>query len=240
MSDLASQGEGPTTWSSDWLKTSAKRRVMSAWRGVEAQHLVSTMRLVNSLAEQDVLEQLLEAGKPAAPAHPSGQHYLLYSPFRYRAPFPSRFRATGAQGVWYGAATVETVCAEVAYWRWRFIMDSAGLISQELSTEHTLYRAEIDGVALDLTQPPWVDFRSVWTAPNDYSGTQRVSTDAADAGIDWIKYESVRNPGGECAAVLTPAVLTMSTGTGKQTWHCKASRTHVMMRYEDQGFEWSF
>jgi hypothetical protein len=32
-----------------------------AWRGVEAQHVVSTMRLVDSLAEQAILEQLLEA-----------------------------------------------------------------------------------------------------------------------------------------------------------------------------------
>ncbi|MCA9738134.1 MAG: RES domain-containing protein, partial [Gemmatimonadetes bacterium] len=40
----------------------------SPWRVVEAQHLVSTRKLVDSAAEQEVLEDLLDGAKPPDPA----------------------------------------------------------------------------------------------------------------------------------------------------------------------------
>ena len=48
-------------WERFWLEPGIGAQSMLAWRGVEAQHVVSTMRLVDSAAEQDLLEQLLEA-----------------------------------------------------------------------------------------------------------------------------------------------------------------------------------
>ncbi|HEY1229585.1 MAG TPA: RES domain-containing protein, partial [Ramlibacter sp.] len=53
-------------WPRKWLAgaASAKRDL---WRGVEAQHRVATMRLVDTLREQDLLEQLLEQSKPPLP-----------------------------------------------------------------------------------------------------------------------------------------------------------------------------
>ena len=72
------------------------------------------MKLVDSLAEQEELEGILEASKPAVPTAP-GQHYLLSTPFRYPSPHPSRFRPAGALGIWYGAESVQTACTELAY-----------------------------------------------------------------------------------------------------------------------------
>ncbi|MFN4266402.1 MAG: RES family NAD+ phosphorylase [Aquabacterium sp.] len=240
MTEIGAQRCQQSPWQSSWFEDGSSRSSMSAWRGVEAQHVVSTMRLVDNLAEQDVLEQILEGSKPAAPDHPPGQHYLLYTPFRYRPAQASRFRAAGTLGLWYGAKTVETACAEVAYWRWRFVMDSAGLINHELVTEHTFFQAEVDGLAIALTKKPWVESRDLWTAPNDYSYPQKLAAAASEAGIDWIKYESVRDPGGVCAVVLVPKALSMGAAAPRQTWHCKASRSYVMMRCEGRGLEWRF
>ena len=53
-----------------WFDGAVAPRRMLAWRGVEAQHVVSTMRLVDTPAEQDLLEQLLEGSKPPVPATP--------------------------------------------------------------------------------------------------------------------------------------------------------------------------
>ncbi len=61
---------------------------MQAWRGVEAQHIVSTMRLVDTLDEQSVLECILESSKPPLPAGGAAKHYLLATPFRYRPRHP--------------------------------------------------------------------------------------------------------------------------------------------------------
>jgi hypothetical protein len=41
------------------------------------------------------------------------------------------------------------VCAEVAYWRWRFLQDSDGLRGDQVITEHTLFKASFAGVELD-------------------------------------------------------------------------------------------
>jgi hypothetical protein len=50
---------------------------------VEAQYLASTMRLADSLADQAVLEAVLEESKPKTPAGAEKLHYLLATPFRY-------------------------------------------------------------------------------------------------------------------------------------------------------------
>ena len=78
-------------WKEDWFRTAGGAQ-RDLWRGVEAQHQVATMRLVDDLREQELLEQLLEASKPPLPPDASAAHYLLSTPFRYVSPWPSRFR----------------------------------------------------------------------------------------------------------------------------------------------------
>ena len=71
------------------LADAARRVEAKPWRVVEAQHRASTMRLVDTLAEQRALEDLLEASKPPVPAEARHLHYLLATPFRYRSPHGS-------------------------------------------------------------------------------------------------------------------------------------------------------
>lgn len=131
------------SWDVAWLDQAHASQDMVAWRGVEAQHVVSTMRLVDTLKEQDVLEQLLEQIKPALPHSKVLKHYLLATPLRYRPQHSSRFRRVGTQGLWYGAENLNAACAEVAYWRYRFILDNVPLLDSELLTEHTFLHAKV-------------------------------------------------------------------------------------------------
>ena len=55
---------------------------LSPWRVVEAQHQVSTRKLVDSIDEQAILEQLIETSKPVD-ATAGRRHVLLATPFRY-------------------------------------------------------------------------------------------------------------------------------------------------------------
>ncbi len=80
-------------WRDEWFTAPLRSATALLWRGVEAQHRVATMRLVDSLDDQAMLERLLEASKPALPPAADGLHYLLATPFRYRSPHGSRFRA---------------------------------------------------------------------------------------------------------------------------------------------------
>ena len=231
-------------WQARWFATSVAERGMTAWRGVEAQHVVSTMRLVDTLAEQAELERLLERSKPPLPAAAGGaaaapaQHVLLSTPFRYRPLHGSRFRKASTQGLWYGGATLRTAAAEVAYWRWCFLMDSAALEQQALHTEHMFFAAQVQGKAIDLCAPPWLAGQPAWTYSSDYSATQAVAEAARQQQVQWIRYASVRDPGGICAAVLQPGALALTQPMQQQTWHCKTTRDRVLMVHGQDRYSW--
>ena len=73
-----------------WWAEGERELVRVLWRGVEAQHRVATMKLVDTLEEQAELERLLEDSKPPLPRGTASLHYLLMTPFRYTSRHPSR------------------------------------------------------------------------------------------------------------------------------------------------------
>lgn len=235
--------ETPFAWDPAWFQVCAPAE-MTVWRGVESQAQVATWRLVDSGAEHDALEEMLEGSKPPLPEGCEGLHYLLFTPFRYTSPYQSRFRRPHEAGVWYGAESVETVCAELAYWRHRFILDSAGLAKDAdgLLTLHTLFQTRVYGQSMNLTAPPWNAGRAQWTHGADYSSTQAVAAEARVHGVEWIRYESVRCPGTHCAAVLSPQALRTVPPFDMQEWVCSATRARVIVTHKDSGttFSWDF
>ena len=56
--------------------------------GSSRQHRVSTLKLVDSVDEQETLEDLIQATKPALPPECQHLHYLQSTPFRYGAVYP--------------------------------------------------------------------------------------------------------------------------------------------------------
>lgn len=235
--------QAPFNWESAWFQGCVSVD-MTAWRGVESQSQVATWRLVDSGAEHEVLEDMLERSKPALPEGCEGLHYLLFTPFRYTSQYPSRFRRPNEAGIWYGAESVATVCAELAYWRHRFILDSAGLAKDEsgLLTTHTLFQTRVDGRALNLTEPPWDAGRALWTHGADYGSTHAVAAEARVHGVEWICYESVRHPGTRCAAVLSPRALGSHPPFDMQEWICSATRARVILTHKgsSSSFSWDF
>ncbi|HSX92518.1 MAG TPA: RES family NAD+ phosphorylase [Hydrogenophaga sp.] len=234
-----------SAWSHQWFEAEGSTAVRSvlAWRGVEAQHVVSTMRLVDHPEEQALLEQLLEGSKPSLPPAGQGLHYLLATPFRYAPAHASRFRAAHAKGQWYGAESLFAACAEVAYWRRRFVVDSEGLRERELLTEHSFFQGLLEGLSIDLSALPWRQAREAWTKDSDYAATHALAEAAQAMGVQWLRYESVRAPGQLCAVALVPQCLSEPPGGldgTLQTWHCKATRHRVMLMRGAQRWAWDF
>jgi hypothetical protein len=215
---------------------------MAAWRGVENQSDSATLRLVDSREEHEALEEMLEASKPAIPAGGTQLHYLLFTPFRYLSPTGTRFRRHGDAGVWYGADSLHTACAELAYWRFRFINESEGLANEEgeLVTAHTFFKAQVEGQAIDLSTRPWSARSAVWTHSHDYTRTQQLSAEARSRGLEWIRYSSVRNPGATCAAVLSMSALATAKPGDFHQWHCRATRRRVFFASRESGATWSW
>lgn len=229
-----------TTWTPPAVASEARRLRRRLWRAVEAQHVVSTLRLVENAAEQLQLERILEANKPPLPAPAAQLHYLLATPFRYPSPFGSRFRAPTEPGVWYGAENVRTACAELGYWRWRFMTDSTGL-SELGPSPQTVFQAGVDGRTVDLTQPPLTRDRDLWTLPADYSATQQFAAMAREAGASAIRYESVRDPQHAAAvAVLRAEIFKPLRPLQQQSWFLHVKRDLVTWQRESEVFEFAY
>ena len=216
-----------TTWTPRALASETGDYAGDLWRVVESQHIASTMRLVESLAEQALLESILEESKPALPAGTEMLHYLLATPFRYRPRIGSRFRAPFDAGVWYGAEELRTALAEKSYWLLRFLIDSPR--TPDLGpVPHTAFSASVRAKAIDLTRRPLARHRASWTSRIDYAPTQALALTAREAGIAMIRYESVRDPEHKaCVAVLMPAAFRHARPRHQETWFIAAARERV-------------
>src|SRR5215218_6478406 len=104
-----------STWTPAALSSETRPLSGICWRLVEAQHRVSTLKLVDTVEEQAILEEQLQATKPPLPPGAERLHYLLSTPFRYGAFYPtgSRFRRAGlTEGVFYAAEEPRSAVAE--------------------------------------------------------------------------------------------------------------------------------
>jgi hypothetical protein len=193
------------------------------WRVVEAQHVVSTLKLVDTLAEQELLERLIEERKPPVPPECRHLHYLLSTPFRYGAPYPhgSRFRRAGfTPGVFYGSQTVATAVAEMAFARLRSFAESPGTPWPANASEHTAFAARFrTSRGLDLTAAPFDRRSDRWQHPTDYAACHALADPARAAGVQALRYRSARDPGGgRNLALLTCAAFTSRAPIERQTW----------------------
>ncbi len=211
---------------------------LALWRAVEAQHVASTRRLVDSNAEQAVLEAILERSKPTVTEGVGKLHYLLSTPFRYPpGMFGSRFRSPADPGVFYAAEERRTACAEVGYWRWRFLADTAGLDSLGPSPQ-TLFQVKAKARAVDLRKKPFARDQAKWRHPSDYGATQAFARAAREAPVGMIRYESVRDPEkGGCAVLLAPAAFARREPAAQQTWHLTVTRGASAWQRDGEAFE---
>lgn len=223
-----------TTWTPPAVASERKPFALTLWRAVEAQHVVSTMSLVDSIEEQAVLEAVLDAGKPAVPSYAQRLHYLLFTPFRYPpSPWGSRFRGAQDPGVFYGADDVRTACAELGYWRWRFLRDSPALPAIDARAQ-TLFQVAIraDGIALDA--PPFDRDAAQWQDPDHYEACQAFGRVAREANIGMIRYRSVRDPQhGTCSAVLSPLAFSQPAPLVTTTWMLTVRQDRVIWQRDD-------
>ncbi len=237
-------------WTADALSSERRPLAGEAWRLVEAQHKVSTLKLVDDWQEQGLLEELLEQTKPPVPAGCRGLHFLLSSPFRYDAEYPvgSRFRRAGrTPGVFYAAEAVATAVAELAFYRLLFFADSPDTPLPANPGEYTafgvLYGTD-DG--LDLTAEPLNGEGACWTHPTEYVACQDLAEAARASGIQAIRYLSIRDPrGGANLALLECAAFRKPEPTAWQSWRLFLRRDsvqalcefpHQTLHFEKSGF----
>jgi hypothetical protein len=199
-------------------------------RLVESQEQVATNRLVTTLAEQELLESMLEASKPALPARAARLDYLLATPFRYPPlPHGSRFGGRHEPSLYYAARSATTVLAESAYYRFVFWQGMSEPPPAPLRTQHTLFGARLRarrGYSLHLA--PFDGFRSELASRNRYGPTQQLGRALREAGADAIEYVSARDAaGGLNVALFVPTAFAQPRPTFKEEWLCETRAEQV-------------
>lgn len=218
-------------WTPAALSSEAAALTGKCWRLVEAQHVVSTLKLVDTLDEQALLEELIEETKPRIPAECRHLHYLLATPFRYGSVYPhgSRFRRAGRTlGVYYAAETVSTAVAEMAFYRLLFFAESPQTPWPADAAEYTAFAATVaTGRAVDLTRPPLNRDEARWTHPTDYEACQALAETAREANLEAIRYRSARDLKGINVALLTCRTFAKPKPVDWQSWRIRLASSGV-------------
>ncbi|HEX6588055.1 MAG TPA: RES family NAD+ phosphorylase [Longimicrobiales bacterium] len=206
---------------------------LEPWRVVEGQHQISTRKLVGSDAEQALLEELIETVKPGRLA-PAGLHYLLATPFRYPPlRHGSRYGGRFEPGLWYGAESLDSAMAEVAYYRLVFLEGTTADLDG-VETELTSFRARVrTDRGADLTTGCFAGHRAELASPVSYAASQATGADMRAAGVEAFRYPSARDEGGVGIALFTAAPFGRRKPWAFEAWHCIASRAGVEMRKRD-------
>ncbi|NVO16614.1 MAG: RES family NAD+ phosphorylase [Rhodoplanes sp.] len=229
-----------STWTPAALSSDAQALSGPGWRLVEAQHHASTLKLVDSVTEQTLLETLIEETKPVLPPECRGLHYLLSTPFRYGAAYPtgSRFRRAGmTEGIFYAAETPATAMAETAFHRLLFFAESPATPWPSNPAEFTAFSvAYAAGRAIDLGR--YAAAQPGLFHPTDYGPCQAFAETARAASIEVIRYTSIRDPGhGHNLALLTCRAFASPQPVEQRTWrvHLNAAGVQAICESPKQG-----
>jgi RES domain len=199
---------------------------------VEAQFRNSTRKLVDSDAEQELLEQLIdERAKLPVPDGFERLHYLLYTPFRH-PPLRngSRFGTRLMRGILYGARELPTAFAEVAYYRLVFL-DGPAVDLGDLHLELTAFWFGILAPhGVDLCVAPFRAFEGQISSKTRYEASQRLGADMRAAGVQCCLFTSARAEGGQVNLAVFDNVFRPNKPLREEPWTCRATRASVDFR----------
>lgn len=181
-------------------------------RIVENQEQKVTVALVDTFAEHEVLEELLEESKPDSFFHPRLHRldYLLRTPWRYPPlRWGSRFGRRFEPSLFYGALSDAALFAEAAYYRLVFLEGMEKPFVDRVISQFTVFEANyLTNNGVDLTQPPFVKHKAVLRHKSNYFPCQVLGTELRERGIAAITYYSARTTDDAInVALFTPEAL---------------------------------
>ena len=202
---------------------------LKPWRVVEAQHVLTTRSLVDSIEEHEILENLIEMSKPPIL---KDNNYLLFTPFRYPPlPYGSRFGSMLEPSLWYGSLSLETAFAEVSYYLQKFRDDTSADLGI-LSLVHTAFSTTVESeYGIRLEEHPFLEFKSLISDKDNYQYSQALGAEMRKASVEAFTFFSARSSLDSLnIGVFSSDVFTAEKNnyiSNQQTWFCFASHTRV-------------
>jgi hypothetical protein len=224
----------PSIWTRCAERFRPRRLNRRAWRAVEDQSLNSTRKLVDSDAEQALLEALIDGVKPIWPPGERlrGLHYLLATPFRYPPlRYGSRFGTRAGRGIFYGAEIRRTVLAEKAYYQCLFLAGTKAAFASPITQSLTLFQF---GIATrrgaDLTRPPFAEFEAEISSPASYAQSQPLGVELRRAGVEVFKFRSARDPQKGINVGLFQPAFQPTKPLAAERWICTSTRDRIELK----------
>lgn len=124
---------------------------------------------------------------------------VVMAAYCHPRPGGGRFNG-GDRGAWYAALTLETAQAEVAYHRWRELLEIG---VSEARLEMRLYLADFHAVFHDVRSGEHAALHD----PASYAVSQEFAKTLLETGSNGVLYRSVRHSGGECVACFRPKLV---------------------------------
>ena len=213
------------------------------WRMVETQEAAATLHIVDDMDEQALLEDLLDAVKPAYRAGTEKMHYLLKTAFRYPPlKYGSRFGTRSMPSFFYASEQIRTCLAESAYYRFMLVDDMLEPYSDVIDSRHCLFSVRIRAdKCLDLASMQYKSIREKLLASNDYAICQSIGEWAVTSNqIDIIRFESARRLESHNVALANPAAIVSKSPLTTQSWLCRTTSDKVSYSSRDADFPATF
>lgn len=218
-----------------WLRCQGQHHIgplhETAWRMVETQDVMASRKLVDSLIEQFILEDMLESSKPFLARSLQDYHPLLYTPFRYPPlKHGSRFGKQFEHALWYGSLQVSTCMAEKAFYQFNFLraVDADfGIVEVPL----TAFSASIQtDQGIKLINQPFSNDTNLISSPVSYEASQTLGFNMRQAGMEAFNYYSARDTNQSInIALFTPKAFLHKKPNAKsfQSWLCIANNNLI-------------
>ena len=200
------------------------------YRIVEDQSRNSTRKLVDTLEEQKLLEEMIEESKPPAPTknkHGS-LHWLLFTPFRYPPRrHGSRFSRHTEQSLFYGSNELKTAMAEIAF---RQLLHNnatdAKLAPVNMNFTHVKVHVKTEKGVL-LTEAPFKKHRDEISNPLSSEISQTLGTQMRNDGVEAFTFFSARNPGGKNTGMFSVDAFAKNKPLEECSWKAFVSKEVV-------------
>ena len=238
----ASTGQDPDQWKSiDWEKV-IRPIHGTLYRLVESQEQIATRQLLDTLEEQALLEEMLDAVKPPYPENMAHLHYLLKSPFRYPPlKWGSRFGRTFEPSLFYGGCSVEVTLVESAYYRFIFWHSmQAPPPKSIMRSVHTLFSVDYKTQkGVQLQYAPFDQYHDALRHPSNYSFAQSLGTVMRSLHVEVFEYCSARTnqelktnekKQGICVGLFAADAFCSNQPKERQQWFCDMSAGEIIFK----------
>jgi hypothetical protein len=126
---------------------------------------------------------------------------VIMAAFCHPSPKGARFSGSD-RGAWYAAFDLATAQSEIAYHRWKELIE-IGVSDARLEMRE--YVADFQNEFHDI-RPHDRRFQDYYTADN-YTASQGFARKLFESGSNGILYRSVRHPGGHCIVCFRPPLI---------------------------------